>query len=58
MDLKPGTTGPAINRDDAGQASFAQENPLVQSDNAQPRNTVHQQLSVGRASERGVELLG
>ena len=58
MDVKPAATGPAINRDDPRQADFAQENPLVQLDNARPHNTLHQRLLVGRASESGVELPG
>ena len=56
MDVKPAATGPAINRDHPRQAGLAQENPLVQPGNARPRNTLHQRLSVGRASESGVEL--
>ena len=58
MDVKPAATGAAINRNDPGQASLAQENPIVQPGNARPRNTLHQRLSVGRASESGVKLPG
>ena len=58
MDVNPAATGPAIKCDDPGQAGLAQKNPLVQPDNARPRNTLHQHLSVGHASESGVELPG
>ena len=33
MDVKPAAAGPAVNRDDPGQANLAQEDPLVQPDN-------------------------
>ena len=58
MDVKPAATGPAMNREDPGQADLPQEDPLVQADNARPRNTLHKRLSVGRAGESGVELPG
>ena len=58
MDVKPAATRPAIDPNDPGQADLAQENPLVQADNAQQRNTPHQCLSVRRAGESGVELPG
>ena len=49
---------PAINRDDPRRADLAQEDPLVQPDNARPRDTLHQRLSVGRAGRKGVDLPG
>ena len=55
MDLRPAATGLAINCDDSGQAGLARENPLAQLDNARPRNTLCQRLSLGRAGESGVE---
>ena len=58
MDVKPAATGPALNRDDPGQARLAQLNALLQRDNARPRNTLHQRLSVGCSRESGVELPG
>ena len=58
MDVEPTATGPAINRDDPGQANLAREDPLAQPDNARPRNTLRQRLSVGRAGEGGVKLPG
>ena len=58
MDVKLAATGTAINRDDPRQANLAQENPLVQPDNALLRNTLQQRLSVRRASKSGVELPG
>ena len=42
MDGKPAAAGPAVNRDDLRQADVAQEEPLVQPDNARPRDTLHQ----------------
>ena len=58
MDVRPTATGPAINRDDPGQAGLAQESPLEQPGNARLRNTLQQSLSVGRASKGAVELPG
>ena len=46
MDLTPTAAESAVNRDDPGQANLAQEDPLVQPNNAQPRNTLQQHLSV------------
>ena len=58
MDVKPAAVEPAVNRDDPRQADLAQEDPLVQPDNARPRNTLHQCLSVGHAGRKGVDLPG
>ena len=58
MDVKPAAAEPTVNRDDPRQADPAQEDPLVHHDNVRPRNTLHQRMSVGHASEKGVELPG
>ena len=58
MDVKPAATRPAKDRNEPGKAGLAQENPLVQPDNARPGNTLHRRLLVGRASESNVELPG
>ena len=58
MDVKLAATGSSISRDDPRQADFARENFLARPDNAQPRNTLRQRLSVRRAGERGIELAG
>ena len=49
MDVRPAATRPAINRDDPVQANLARENPLAQSDNGRPRNTLRNCLAVERA---------
>ena len=56
IDAKPAAAEPAINRDDPRQADPTEGNPLVQPNNARPRNTLHQRLSVGHAGGKGVEL--
>ena len=58
MDVTPTAAESAVNRDDAGRADLAQENPLVQPHKAQPRNTLLQRLSVGRISGKDVDLPG
>ena len=45
-------------REDPGQTDLAQEDPLVQHNNARPRSTLKQRLPVGRAAEKGVEVPG
>ena len=54
--IKPTAAEPAVNRDDPRRADLTQENPLVQPDNARPRDTLHQRLSVGHAGGKGVHL--
>ena len=58
MNVKPAAAEPAVNRDNPRQADFAQEDPLVQRDNARPRNKLHQCLSVGHARGKGVDVPG
>ena len=58
MYIKPSSAGPAVNRNHTGQAHLAQEDPLVQPDNARTHNTPHQRLSVGNAREKDVERPG
>ena len=47
-----------MNRSNPRGADVAQEDPLVQRDNQRPRDTLHQRLSVGHASGKGVYLPG
>ena len=56
MGFKPAAEGPAIKRDDPGQADLARESLLAQPDNARPRNTLRRRLLVRRASESSAEL--
>ena len=58
MEVIPTAAESAVNRDDPGRADLAQEDPLVQSDKARPRNTPHQRLSVGDTSGKDVDLPG
>ena len=58
MDVTPTAAESAVNRDDPGRANLAQEDPLVQPDNARPRNTLQQRLSVGHTSGKDVNLPG
>ena len=58
MDVKPADAEPAVNRDDPRQADLAHEDPPVQPDNARPRYTLYQRLSVGHAGGKPVELPG
>ena len=48
MGVKPAAKGPAINRDDPGQADLAQESPLAQPDDARPRNTYQRLMQRAR----------
>ena len=43
MDVKPAAAGPAVNRNDPGQADLTQEDPLVQPDNTRTRNTLRRE---------------
>ena len=49
MDVKPTAAKPGVNRDDPRRADLAQEDPLVQANDARLRDTLHQRLSVGHA---------
>ena len=58
MDVTPTAVESAINHDDPGRANVAQKDPLVQPNNARPRNTLQQCLSVGHTSGKDVNLPG
>ena len=58
MDVTPTAAELAMNHDDPGRANLAQKNPLVQPNNAWPRNTLQQRLSTGHTSGEGVNLPG
>ena len=58
MDVTPTAAESAMNHDDPGRAHLAQKDPLVQRNDARPRNTLQQRLSVGHTSGEGVNLPG
>ena len=58
MDVTPTAAESAVNRDNPGQANLAQGDPLVQPDNARPRNTLQQRLSVWHTGGKDVNLPG
>ena len=58
MDVTPTAAVSTMSHDDPGRASLAQKDPLVQPNNARPRNTLQQRLSVGHTSGEGVKLPG
>ena len=58
MDVTPTAAESAVNRDDPGRANLAQEDPLVPPDDARPRNTLQQRLSVGHTGGKDVNLPG
>ena len=58
MDVTPTAAESATNRDNPGRADLAQKDPPVQPNNARPRNTLQQRLSMGHTSGEGVSLPG
>ena len=58
MNVTPQAAESATNHDDPGRADLAQKNPLVQPNNARPRNTHQQRPSTGHTSGEGVNLPG
>ena len=59
MDVTLTAAEPATNHDDPGRANLARKKgPLVQPNNAPPRNTLQQHLSIGHTSGEGVNLPG
>ena len=58
MDVTPTAAEWAINHDDPGRANLAQKDSLVQPNDAQPRNTLQQRLSVAHTGRKGVNLPG
>ena len=58
LDVTPTTAESAKNHDDPGRADLAQYEPLVQPNNARPRNALQQCLSTGHSSGEGVNLPG
>ena len=58
MIVTPTAAESATNHDDPGRADLAQKDPLVQSNNARPRNALQQRPSTGYTSGEGVNLPG
>ena len=58
MDVTPTAAESATNHDDPRRANLAQKDPLAQPNNARPRNTLQQRLSIGHTSGEGVNLPG
>ena len=58
MDVTTTAAESVINRNNPGRANLTQEDPLVQPDNAPPRNTLQQGLSVGHSSGKDVNQPG
>ena len=58
MNVTPQAAESATNHDDHGRASLAQKEPLVQPNNARPRNTLQQRPSTRQTSGEGVNLPG
>ena len=58
MDVTSTAAELATDHDDPGRADLAQKDPLVQPNNALPRNTLQQQLPTGHTSGEGVNLPG
>ena len=54
MNVAPQAAESAENHDDPGRADLAQKDPLVQPNNARPRNTLQQRPSTGHTSGEGV----
>ena len=58
MNVTPQAAESAKNHYDPGRADLTQEDPLVQPNNARPRNTLQQRPSTGHTSGEGVNLPG
>ena len=58
MDVTPTAAESAVSRDDPRRANLAQQVPLVQPNNARPRNTLQQRLSVRHTGRKDVNLPG
>ena len=58
MDVTPTSAESATNHDDPGRANLAHKHPLVQPNNARPRNTLQQRLLVGHTGRKDVNLPG
>ena len=56
MNVTPTAAESAGNHDDPGRANLAQKDPLVQPNNARPRNTLQPRPSTGHTSGEGVNL--
>ena len=52
MNVTPQAAESATNHDDPGRADLAQKDPLVQPNNARPRNTLQQRPSTGHTSRK------
>ena len=58
MNVTPQATEWATNQDDPRRADVTQKDPLVQPNNARPRNTLQQRPSTGHTSREAVNLPG
>ena len=58
MDVTPTAAESAMNHNNPERANLAQKDPLVQPNNARPRNTLQQRLSVRHTSGESVNLPG
>ena len=58
MYVTPTAMKSVINHDDPGRANLAQKDPLVQPNDARPRNTLQQRLSVRHTGGKDVTLPG
>ena len=58
MDVTPTAAESAMNHDNPGRANLVRKDPLVKPNNAQPRNTFGQRLSVGHTSRESGNLPG
>ena len=56
MNVTPQAAESATNQNDPGRADLAQKDPLVQPNNARPRNTLQQRPLTGHTSGEGVNL--
>ena len=56
MNVTPTAAESAMNHDDPGRGNLAQKDPLVQPNNARPRNTLQQRLWIMHTSGEGVNL--
>ena len=58
MKVTPQAAESAMNHNDPRRADLSQKDPLVQPNNARPRNTLQQRSSTGHTSREGVNLPG
>ena len=58
MNVTPQAAELATNHNDPGQADLTQEDPLIQPNNARPRNTLQHRPSTGHTNGEGINLPG